>query len=231
MTRKESYEIIIQYLHNNIKNMGKNIILDHIDSRISRTKIERAVEEKYGKMDRKKIRESLETVEITEDLECIDSSTFEKCENLLTLIPYNYEDRFLRGKESHHDEYTNFAEFENLETINDNAFNSCSKLNFWGGLVRFPKKLKEIGYKAFADCKKIECVDLSNSNSALTIGEGAFRDCNIHTAYFPNGITCLPSDLFIGNPVCSCLLSSSSALFNRRNVMEPSMRFQWEPYS
>ena len=59
-----------------------------------------------------------------------------------------------------------------ITTIGRSAFNGCFSLE----VIRFPPTLVSIDHNAFARCRKLREVDLTNSNTS-SIGHSAFEGC------------------------------------------------------
>lgn len=71
-------------------------------------------------------------------------------------------------------QHVDFTNAVNLERIDFEAFNECSKASFTGLVGQYP--LKSVGHDAFYNCDGLTAVNLGTK--AESIGEQAFEDCS-----------------------------------------------------
>ena len=89
---------------------------------------------------------------------------------------------------------------EGVQTIGEDAFSDCINLCN----VSFPKSLTEIGWAAFASCRKLESITIPGQ---VRIGPNAFCYCyNLISADFPRGLRKVDFGVFDG---CSKLTDVS----------------------
>lgn len=89
--------------------------------------------------------------------------------------------------------FTELYYFTNLESIADDAFADCTKLN----TVKLPKGLKSIGKRSFANCKLLKTFKLNDNLTA--IGDSAFAGCRVlPNLALPYGLKRIEANTFEG---------------------------------
>jgi hypothetical protein len=82
---------------------------------------------------------------------------------------------------------------ENVTSIGDGAFYGCR----WMLSPHFSANLESIGAEAFAFCESITSVTLAQESRLKSIGNGAFKECDIlRTFEMPSGVESIGNDAF-----------------------------------
>ncbi len=105
---------------------------------------------------------------------------------------------------------------ENLTVLPYEAFCNCSSLSS----VTFPKTLRKIENRVFRECKII--YSLSNSSfyetELISIGDGAFYECNMKTIVFPDSLRTIGESAF---SYCTYLTSAVAYKYSRQGNYMP----------
>ncbi len=89
--------------------------------------------------------------------------------------------------------FTELYYFTGLESIADNAFADCTKLN----TVKLPKGLRSIGKRSFANCKLLKTFKLNDN--LIAIGDSAFAGCRVlPNLALPYGLKRIEANTFEG---------------------------------
>ena len=152
--------------------------------------------------------DNLESITIPNTMFSIGKHAFSGCANLKTII---------------------FAEDSKIITINEGAFENCSKLED----LSLPNSLEEIKNSAFSNCTSIDeitipnstisigkdafthCFNLKNltlSNSLENIGDNAFAYCDLETVTLPSTLKTFGVGIF-----ANCTRLASIELSNNEN--------------
>ena len=117
------------------------------------------------------LRESLENVILSVNIEIIEDSAFKACSNLKEIY---LPEGLTSIEDSAFKDCTNLREInlpESLTSIKDYAFNNCERL----ANVKFPENLVSIGDEAFRNCKKI--TNITIPKGLISIGCDTFFGC------------------------------------------------------
>lgn len=117
--------------------------------------------------------DSLETLELTDELSLIDSNAFHECYGLkyisiptsITII-YAQAFRYCENLES-----ISFP--DTLRTIRDLAFQGCIKLTD----IVFSNSITSIGYQSFDNCNSLKSIDFQSG--VVQLGESCFSSCEL----------------------------------------------------
>ena len=159
--------------------------------------------------------ENLTSVTIPDSVESIGSFSFVGCNNLTTFevgtnnsnfsssndkhILFNKDKTVLIAYPSAKDDVTTILDSDNVTTIGDYAFSSCSSLTS----IKIPDGITSIGSSAFSDCSKLTSIEIPNS--VTSIGDYAFSGCSGLTSIeIPNSVTTIDQYTFYE---CSSLTS------------------------
>lgn len=96
--------------------------------------------------------------------------------------------------------YMKDVDYSELTSIGDSAFEGCSALAEFCSDMEFyiPTSMKEIGEKAFCQCKSIAKLDL-NTAELNTMGASAFEDCTgLKSAVMCRTLATIPARAFYG---------------------------------
>lgn len=161
---------------------------------------------------------ALQGVSIPSRLKKVGENTFSGCSALTQIALPNSVTEI--GKNAFKDDRRLFmvnmvsAEYSKLTTIDDNAFNGCSVLEFFcsDDSYYLPDSITTIGTSAFAECRKLTKVSMSDKITSL--GEGAFQYCTgLSEITLSSGLSTIPTNAFSG---CSNLVQITFGNNNKK---------------
>lgn len=117
----------------------------------------------------KKYRDGLTTINLPESLERIGNEAFEDCTSLTELaMPKNVKSIGYRAfQQCENLTITDWDFFNNLEELDEKAFQSCHKLRFPDGVLTIPEKITEVKPETFSFCYAIDEIKLHNKVTRL----------------------------------------------------------------
>lgn len=124
--------------------------------------------------------------QVQEDMSGVTSSFSASINNNITIIGESVFENF---------KISNIELNEKLTDICNNAFKGTPLY----GILKIPSSVQFIGDSAFQDCSGLTTIIIPDG-TIETIGENAFRGCNISTIYIPKSVTSIGNGAFIDCP-------------------------------